>query len=103
MRRSVAPIRISRPCGSAGNLHLNVLRPPALEPAEFFERCDGVSGMLFDIVRRHGGSISAEHGVGLLKRDYLDRSRSAAEIALFRSIKRAFDPDAIMNPGKVFV
>ncbi len=86
-----------------GNLHLNVLRPPALEPAEFFERCDGVSGMLFDIVRRHGGSISAEHGVGLLKRDYLDRSRSAAEIALFRSIKRAFDPDAIMNPGKVFV
>jgi len=48
-----------------------------------------------------GGSVSAEHGVGLLKKDFLEFSRSAEEIALMRGIKQVFDPDNIMNPGKV--
>jgi FAD/FMN-containing dehydrogenase len=52
-------------------------------------------------VARHGGSISAEHGVGLLKKPYLHYSRSPAEIALMAQIKRVFDPDGIMNPGKL--
>ena len=49
-----------------------------------------------------GGSVSAEHGVGLLKKDYLPYGRSAAEIELMRQIKRVFDPNGVMNPGKIF-
>jgi FAD/FMN-containing dehydrogenase len=53
-------------------------------------------------VQRHGGSISAEHGVGLLKKEYLQYSRSALEIEIMRQVKRVFDPRGIMNPGKIF-
>ena len=52
-------------------------------------------------MRARRGSISAEHGVGLLKRDFLEFSRSPAEIALMRSVKRVFDPNGVMNPGKL--
>ncbi len=84
-----------------GNLHLNILKPDAMAQAEFFERCHGMSKRVFEIVRRFGGSVSAEHGVGLLKRDYLGYSRSEAEIGFMRAIKAAFDPDGILNPGKL--
>ena len=57
---------------------------------------------MFEIVQRYGGSVSAEHGVGLLKKDYLHYSRSELEIAIMRQIKLAFDPAGIMNPGKIF-
>jgi FAD/FMN-containing dehydrogenase len=60
-----------------------------------------ISAEIYAIVRAHGGSVSAEHGIGLLKRPYLAYSRSEAEIALMRSLKRAIDPKNIMNPGKV--
>lgn len=85
-----------------GNVHLNVLKPDGLPVAEFQARCGEVSRWVFEIVERHGGSISAEHGVGLLKKDYLSYSRSPAEIDIMRGIKRVFDPDGIMNPGKIF-
>ncbi|MCB1679694.1 MAG: FAD-binding oxidoreductase [Halioglobus sp.] len=85
-----------------GNVHLNVLKPDALPLAEFQQRCGEVSQWVFEIVQRYGGSISAEHGVGLLKKDYLHYSRSETEIAIMRQIRRAFDPLGIMNPGKVF-
>jgi FAD/FMN-containing dehydrogenase len=52
-------------------------------------------------VARHGGSVSAEHGVGLLKRDFLGYSRSAAEIEIMRALKSVLDPNQIMNPGKL--
>ncbi|HKK23615.1 MAG TPA: FAD-linked oxidase C-terminal domain-containing protein, partial [Pseudohaliea sp.] len=65
-------------------------------------RCGEVSRWVFEIVARHGGSVSAEHGVGLLKKDYLGYSRSETEIEIMRGIKRVFDPDGIMNPGKIF-
>lgn len=84
-----------------GNLHLNILKPPALDGAAFFERCHHISPRIFEIVARHGGSISAEHGVGLLKRDFLGYTRSAAEVAAMRAMKRIFDPNGVMNPGKL--
>ncbi|MCB1695104.1 MAG: FAD-binding oxidoreductase [Pseudomonadales bacterium] len=85
-----------------GNLHLNVLKPDGLAMEEFQRRCGEVSKQVFEIVQRHGGSISAEHGVGLLKKDYLHYSRSPLEIEIMRQIKRVFDPQGILNPGKIF-
>jgi glycolate oxidase subunit GlcD len=84
-----------------GNVHLNILKPDALQPAEFFEKCGKVSDFVFEIVKKYGGSISAEHGVGLLKKPFLHYSRSAEEIAYMHAIKQAFDPNNVMNPGKL--
>lgn len=85
-----------------GNVHLNVLKPDDLPLEEFQQRCAEVSTWVFEIVQRYGGSISAEHGVGLLKKDYLHYTRSALEISIMRQIKHVFDPLGIMNPGKIF-
>ncbi len=85
-----------------GNVHLNVLKPDALPMAEFQQRCSEVSRWVFEIVQRYEGSISAEHGVGLLKKAYLHYSRSPLEIQIMRQIKQVFDPAGIMNPGKIF-
>ena len=85
-----------------GNLHLNILKPKALTQPEFFERCGAVSHEIGELLARYGGSISAEHGVGLLKKSLLPYSRSPTEIALMRSIRKTFDPKSILNPGKVF-
>ena len=85
-----------------GNVHLNVLKPDELPLDEFQQRCGEVSRWVFDIVQRYGGSVSAEHGVGLLKKGYLHYSCSELEISIMRSVKKAFDPLGIMNPGKIF-
>ena len=85
-----------------GNVHLNILKPDALPMDDFQQRCGEVSKWVFEIVQRYGGSVSAEHGVGLLKKDYLQYSRSETEIAIMKQIKHAFDPQGIMNPGKIF-
>jgi len=84
-----------------GNLHLNILKPPGWSEQAFLERCHRVSPELFRLVAEHGGSISAEHGVGLLKRDFLGYSRSPEEVALMRALKTVFDPNGVMNPGKL--
>ena len=84
-----------------GNLHLNILKPADLDKAAFFAQCETVNQWVFEAVQRHEGSISAEHGVGLVKRDYLTYTRTPAEIALLRGIKAVFDPHGVMNPGKV--
>jgi len=85
-----------------GNLHLSVLKPDAVAEQVFLRECERVSTLLFETVAKHGGSISAEHGVGLTKKPYLRYTRSAAEIETMRGIKRVFDPRGILNPGKVF-
>lgn len=85
-----------------GNVHLNILKPDALPKEDFFEQCGEVSKEVFAIVQAYGGSISAEHGVGLLKKPYLAYSRTGEEIALMKSLKQVFDPANIMNPGKIF-
>ncbi|MNC99678.1 putative FAD-linked oxidoreductase [compost metagenome] len=56
---------------------------------------------MFDLVRRHHGSISAEHGIGLYKRDFLSYRRSPAELALMHALKSALDPRNLLNPGKI--
>ena len=84
-----------------GNLHLNILKPEGLSTDEFYEQCHRISPALFSAVRARHGSISAEHGVGLLKRDFLEFSRSPAEIDLMRGVKAVFDPNGVMNPGKL--
>ena len=85
-----------------GNLHLNILKPDAMEKDEFFAKCATVNQWVFETVEKYNGSISAEHGVGMTKRDYLHYSRSAAEIQIMQAVKAVFDPNGIMNPGKIF-
>ncbi len=85
-----------------GNLHLNILKPENLSKDEFFAKCAIVNQWVFETVQKYNGSISAEHGVGMTKRDYLTYSRSEAEIAYMKAIKQVFDPNGIMNPGKIF-
>jgi FAD/FMN-containing dehydrogenase len=85
-----------------GNLHINILKPANMEPATFAKQCGTVSEHLFEALRRHGGSISAEHGVGLTKKPYLHYTRDQTEIGYLRTIKQVFDPNGIMNPGKIF-
>jgi FAD/FMN-containing dehydrogenase len=85
-----------------GNLHVNVLKPAGLEDKDFWDLCHEADHTVFATVQRYKGSISAEHGVGLLKRDFVHYTRSSAEIQLMQGIKRVFDPHGIMNPGKVF-
>lgn len=85
-----------------GNLHLNILKPENLSKDEFFAKCAIVNQWVFETVQKYNGSISAEHGVGMTKRDYLHYSRSEAEIAYMKAIKAVFDPNGIMNPGKIF-
>ena len=85
-----------------GNLHLNILKPNELSSEAFTEKCKGVSDKIGRLVSKYQGSISAEHGVGLLKKDYLHYSKSETEINLMRSVKNIFDPNGILNPGKLF-
>lgn len=85
-----------------GNLHLNILKPAHLEKEDFFAKCANVNKKVFEVVKKYNGSVSAEHGVGLVKRDYLEYSRTADEINYMKAIKKVFDPATIMNPGKIF-
>ena len=85
-----------------GNLHLNILKPESMQIEDFKQTCSKANPEIFSILKEFSGSISAEHGVGLLKREYLQFSRSDTEISLMRSIKKVFDPNNIMNPGKLF-
>ena len=84
-----------------GNLHLNILRPEHMSVEEFFHHGHTMSPNIFSLVAQRRGSISAEHGVGLLKRDFLDYSRSEEEIELMRGLKALFDPHQIFNPNKL--
>ncbi|MEQ6884231.1 FAD-binding oxidoreductase [Salicola sp. Rm-C-2C1-2] len=84
-----------------GNLHLNILKPSDMEKQEFFKRCETVNDLVFEIVQRYEGSVSAEHGVGMVKKKYLGFTKSAEEIAVMKGIKKVFDPNGIMNPGKL--
>jgi len=79
----------------AGNLHVNVLGPAPDD--------DSVDDAVFRLAAEHGGTISAEHGIGRAKAAVLHLSRSAAEIAAMRAVKSAFDPAGLLNPGVLFL
>ncbi|WNH50291.1 FAD-binding oxidoreductase [Stenotrophomonas aracearum] len=85
-----------------GNLHINVLKPDGTDDAEFLQQCEHVTKLLAKVLKDFDGSISAEHGIGLVKKGYLDSTRGPAEIALMKAVKHAFDPQGLLNPGKVF-
>jgi FAD/FMN-containing dehydrogenase len=85
-----------------GNLHVNVMKPEHLSKEAFLARTPEADRALFELVRAHGGSISAEHGIGLLKKPYLAYSRAPEELAVLRALKATLDPLGILNPGKIF-
>ena len=84
-----------------GNIHYNVSQPVGGDTADFLARWHEVNEVVFAIVLRMGGSISAEHGIGVLKRDELPEVKDKVAIELMRDIKAMLDPLGIMNPGKV--
>jgi FAD/FMN-containing dehydrogenase len=83
-----------------GNLHFNFTQPEGADTASYLARWEALNRVVHDIVIAHQGSISAEHGIGVLKREEARRTKSRVELDLLRRIKRALDPKGIMNPGK---
>jgi D-lactate dehydrogenase (cytochrome) len=84
-----------------GNLHYNVSQPIGDRPEDFLARWHDVNEVVFAIVLQMGGSISAEHGIGVMKRDLLPKVKDPVAYDLMRTLKRAIDPQGILNPGKV--
>jgi FAD/FMN-containing dehydrogenase len=84
-----------------GNIHYNVTQPEGSDKAEFLARWDEVNAVVFAVVKKFGGSISAEHGVGVMKRDILHLYKDPVALELMRGLKRMLDPNGILNPGKV--
>jgi len=84
-----------------GNIHYNVAQPVGADKADFLNRWDEVNAVVFEVVAKHGGSISAEHGIGVIKRDLLPKVKDPVAYDLMRTLKRTLDPKGILNPGKV--
>jgi D-lactate dehydrogenase (cytochrome) len=109
VERASAWIRASLPEGRLvcyghvgdGNLHFNVNQAPGASAEAFMAREPAARRAIHDLVRDYGGSFSAEHGIGRLKVAELETYAQPAELEMMRAIKRAFDPNGIMNPGKV--
>ncbi len=85
-----------------GNLHINILRPDGMSKENFVQECQKVDTLVFEVTKNFEGSISAEHGVGLTKKPFLQFTRSPVEINIMKQIKASFDPHNILNPGKIF-
>ncbi|KAA0122522.1 FAD-binding oxidoreductase [Methylobacterium sp. P1-11] len=96
-----------RPCGFGhfgdGNIHFNLSQPPGTPPAEFLAEWGRFNRIVHDLVHALGGSIAAEHGVGLIKREELARYGDPVGLDLMRRLKAALDPEDLLNPGKVIV
>jgi D-lactate dehydrogenase (cytochrome) len=84
-----------------GNIHYNVTQPVGADKADYLKRWDEVNAVVFAVVKKYGGSISAEHGVGVVKRDLLPSVKDPVAYDLMRTLKRTLDPNGILNPGKV--
>ena len=84
-----------------GNLHFNVTQPVGADKAAFLARWSEVNALVHGYVARYHGSISAEHGIGRMKRDLLPQFKDPVALDLMRAIKATLDPQGILNPGKV--
>jgi FAD/FMN-containing dehydrogenase len=85
-----------------GNLHYNVQPPPGSDIDDFLARHEhAITALVYDAVCARAGSISAEHGIGTLKRDELAARKSPVALDMMRAIKNALDPDGVLNPGRV--
>jgi FAD/FMN-containing dehydrogenase len=84
-----------------GHIHYNVTQPAGADKQAFRARWDEVNKIVFAVVQKYGGSISAEHGIGVMKRDILPNYKDPVAIELMRDLKRLLDPNGILNPGKV--
>ena len=84
-----------------GNIHYNISQPVGADKAAFLKRWDDMNDVIYKIVLKYGGSVSAEHGVGIVKRDYLPKIKDPVAYDLMKTLKRTLDPKGILNPGKV--
>jgi FAD/FMN-containing dehydrogenase len=84
-----------------GNIHYNISQPAGADKAAFLKRWDDMNDVVYKIVLKYGGSVSAEHGVGIVKRDYLPKIKDPVAYDLMKTLKRTLDPKGILNPGKV--
>ena len=84
-----------------GNLHINIMKPDDMDKEHFLSQCHGTDDLLFKLIQSYKGSISAEHGIGLLKKKFIGFTRTDEELALFRRVKEAFDPKGLLNPTKI--
>ena len=84
-----------------GNMHFNVSQPPGMDKKKYLASWNEMNKVVFDVVLKYGGSISAEHGIGRLKKHFMPEIKSAVELQMMRDLKKLFDPRNIMNPGKV--
>ena len=104
-RAAVGVVRGARPLSFGhvgdGNIHFTVVQPDGADRAAFLEHSTEITIRTHDIALALGGSISAEHGIGFYRRDEFERVVDPVELAMFRQIKTAFDPDNLMNPGIV--
>ncbi|MCK0069715.1 FAD-binding oxidoreductase [Kordiimonas laminariae] len=85
-----------------GNLHFNVMQPEGADKAEYLANWEEMNRLIHDLTIKYGGSISAEHGIGTLKREELARTKSNTALSMMKAIKQAIDPKGIMNPGSLF-
>jgi FAD/FMN-containing dehydrogenase len=85
-----------------GNLHINFLKPNTMTKEEFYKRVEVINQKMFELVSLYQGSVSAEHGIGLLKKPILHYTKTETEINFMKGLKKIFDPNGILNPNKIF-